>query len=42
MRDIDPVCKIALVQAEPVLFDKEASLAKALDYIEEVRPKTPT
>ena len=41
MRDIDPVCKIALVQAEPVLFDKEASLAKALDYIEESASQNP-
>ena len=35
MRDVTNTCKIALVQAEPVLFDKDASLAKALKYIEE-------
>ena len=35
MRDVKDTCKIALVQAEPVLFDKDASLAKALKYIEE-------
>lgn len=35
MRDVKNNCKIALVQAEPVLFDKDASLAKALKYIEE-------
>ena len=35
MKDINPICKVALVQAEPILFDKEASLAKALAYIEE-------
>lgn len=35
MRDVKNTCKIALVQAEPVLFDKDASLAKALKYIEE-------
>ena len=35
MRDVKQTCKIALVQAEPVLFDKDASLAKALKYIEE-------
>lgn len=29
------ICRIALVQAEPVLFDKEACLAKALEYIKE-------
>ena len=35
MRDVTNTCKIALVQAEPVLFDKDASLEKALKYIEE-------
>ena len=35
MKDIEKTCRIALVQAEPVLFDKAASLAKALRYIEE-------
>lgn len=35
MRAVTNTCKIALVQAEPVLFDKDASLAKALKYIEE-------
>ena len=35
MRDVKNTCKIALVQAEPVLFDKDASLEKALKYIEE-------
>lgn len=35
MRDVKDTCKIALVQAEPVLFDKDASLEKALKYIEE-------
>ena len=35
MRDVKDTCKIALVQAEPVLFDKDASLAKALKLIEE-------
>ena len=33
MRDIKESCKIAVVQAEPVLFDKEASLEKALNLI---------
>lgn len=28
MKDIENRCKIALVQAEPVLFDKSASLKK--------------
>jgi len=36
MRDIvKDTCRIALVQAEPVLFDKEACLEKALGLIEE-------
>ena len=35
MKDINPICRIALVQAEPILFDKKASLAKTLAYIEE-------
>ena len=35
MKDFKHTCKIALVQAEPILFDKDASLAKALKYIEE-------
>lgn len=39
MRDIDQICRVALVQAEPVMFDKEASLRKALDYIEKASGK---
>lgn len=35
MKDINSICKVALVQVEPVLFDKKASLKKTLDYIEE-------
>lgn len=35
MRIEKDICRIALVQAEPVLFDKEACLAKALEYIKE-------
>ena len=36
MRDLDKhTCRIALVQAEPVLFNKQESLKKALGYIEE-------
>lgn len=36
MRDLEkPTCRIALVQAEPVLFNKQESLKKALAYIEE-------
>ena len=36
MKDLEKEsCRAALVQAEPVLFDKAASLEKALGYIEE-------
>lgn len=35
MKDINNKCRVALVQAEPVMFDKAASLNKALRFIEE-------
>ena len=35
MIDIKKDCRIAIVQAEPVMFDKTASLDKALSYVEE-------
>lgn len=35
MKDIRSRCRLALVQAEPVMFDKAASLRKALSLIEE-------
>lgn len=35
MRNINGKCRVALVQAEPVMFDKTASLKKALAYIDE-------
>lgn len=35
MKNIENTCKIALVQAEPVMFNKSASLEKALQYIDE-------
>ena len=35
MKTIQDVCKLALVQAEPVLFDKAACVAKALRLIRE-------
>ena len=35
MKDIRDNCRIALVQAEPVMFDKDACVQKALRYIEE-------
>ena len=32
-------CRLALVQAEPVLFDKAACVEKALDYIRQAADK---
>lgn len=39
MIDINDKCKIALVQAEPIMFDKNACLEKALTLIEEAASK---
>ena len=33
MRDVQDTCRIALIQAEPVMFDKEGGLRKALRCI---------
>ena len=41
MKDIKTTCKIALVQAEPVMFSKSASLKKALQYICEAASQKP-
>lgn len=41
MKDVKEACKVALVQAEPVMFDKKASLAKALRLIDEAAPRRP-
>lgn len=41
MRDIAKCCRVALVQAEPCMFDKKASLEKTLKYIEEAAQKKP-
>ena len=41
MKDIENSCKIALVQAEPVMFDKSASLKKALQWIAEAAAQKP-
>ena len=35
MRELKDTCRIAVVQAEPVMFDKDACVAKAIKYIEE-------
>ena len=39
MRDLKPTCRLALVQAEPVMFDKKGSLDKALALIREAAEK---
>lgn len=41
MKDIENSCKIALVQAEPVMFDKSASLKKVLQWIAEAAAQKP-
>ena len=41
MKDIENSCKIALVQAEPVMFDKSASLKKTLQWIAEAAAQKP-
>ena len=41
MKDIKTNCKIALVQAEPVMFNKSASLKKVLQYIREAASQKP-
>ena len=35
MKELKDTCRIAVVQAEPVMFDKDACVAKAIKYIEE-------
>lgn len=41
MKDIESICRIAVVQAEPVMFDKSASLEKALRCIDEAAAHHP-
>ena len=35
MRDVKDTCRIAVVQATPVMFDRDGCLAKALRLIDE-------
>ena len=35
MKDLNPICKIAVVQAAPVMFDKDACVEKAVSLIRE-------
>lgn len=39
MRNLKDVCKVAVVQAAPVLFDKDASIDKAIGLIEQAGKK---
>lgn len=41
MKDIESICRIAVVQAEPVMFDKSASLEKTLRCIDEAAAHHP-
>lgn len=41
MKDLKDVCKIAVVQAAPILFDKAAGLQKTLRLIEEAAANKP-
>ena len=35
MRDLQNICKVAVVQATPIMFDKDACVEKAIQYIRE-------
>lgn len=41
MKDLKDTCRIALVQAEPIMFDKDACLEKALKNIKEAAVEKP-
>ena len=41
MKDLEKNCRVALIQAEPVMFDKRASLDKALALIDKASEKDP-
>ena len=41
MKDLKDICRIALIQAEPVMFDKAAGLEKTLKLIDEAAQKKP-
>lgn len=34
MKDLENICKAAVIQADPILFDKPACVNKALELIE--------
>ena len=35
MKDVKKICKTAVIQAAPVMFDKDACTQKAVDLIQE-------
>ena len=39
MKDFKETCRLGLIQAAPVMFDKAASLKKALEWIEKAAEK---
>ena len=41
MKDTAPICKVALIQAEPAMFDKKSSLEKAIGYIDSAMKQKP-
>ena len=41
MKNLKQKCKIALVQAEPVMFDKKASFTKVINYIDQTAAERP-
>ena len=41
MKDVEKICRLALVQAEPVMFDKKASVEKTIKYIEQAYEQKP-
>ncbi|MCH4171713.1 MAG: carbon-nitrogen hydrolase family protein [Lactobacillus sp.] len=41
MKDLKPTCRIALIQAAPVMFDKAKTLEKVAQLVAETRPQHP-
>lgn len=41
MRDVAESCRVALVQAEPVMFDRQAGVAKTLELIGQAAKSRP-
>ena len=41
MKDVEKICRLALVQAEPCMFDKKASVEKTVKYIDAAAENRP-